>query len=80
MSDKMAFTGVLTAVKHLKVSGDLQFIITVPSQMANEALRRAGGFPTPDKSRWVAVAALEEPTDDDVQIDIEEVLRKESEG
>lgn len=60
MSNNMAFTGVLSAVKHLKTSGDLQFIISVPKQMADEALRRAGGFPDPAKSRWMAIAVLQD--------------------
>lgn len=61
MTENMAFTGTLTAVKHLKTTGDLQFIITVPTHMADEALRRAGGFPNPAKSRWMAIAVMEEP-------------------
>lgn len=63
MTNSMAFTGTLTAVKHLKTSGDLQFVITVPKQMANEALRRAGGFPDPAQSRWMAVAVLDTQAD-----------------
>lgn len=59
MNEHLAFTGTLTSVRHLKTSGDLQFTITVDKSMANEALRRAGGFPDPATSRWMAVAVLD---------------------
>lgn len=60
----MSFTGVLTAIKPLKTSGDVQFVVTVPAEMADEALRRAGGFVRPSQSRWVAVAVMNEEKKD----------------
>ena len=56
MSDYAGFTGVLTAVRHMKGNGDVQFTVTVPKEMANESLDRVGGFPDPAESRWVVVA------------------------
>lgn len=61
MSDELkTFIGVLTAIKPLKTSGDVQFIITVPQAMSDEALRRAGGFINPAESRWCAIAVLDQ--------------------
>lgn len=62
--EHMSFTGVLTAIKPLKTSGDVQFVITVPQAMADEALRRAGGFINPAESRWCAIAVLKEEKKD----------------
>lgn len=65
--DLKTFMGVLTAIKPLKTSGDVQFVITVPQAMADEALRRAGGFINPAESRWCAIAVLNEEKKDDPQ-------------
>lgn len=60
MTDHMTTTGVLVGIKHSKTSGSLKIEIEVAKEMADEALRRLGGFPKPDVSRWVAVAVLED--------------------
>lgn len=59
MENTAIFRGVLTAIRPLKTSGDVQFIVTVPAHEANEALKLAGGFIDPKESRWVAVARIE---------------------
>lgn len=62
MTDQaMVVSGTLDRISHLKVSGDLLITVRVPKEMANEAFRRIGGFPSPETSRWVAVAVMNDP-------------------
>jgi len=37
MTTEMAFTGVLSSIKQMKTTGELQFTVTVASEMADEA-------------------------------------------
>lgn len=60
MTEHAAITGVLTNIKHMKTNGEMKLEITIVKEMANEVFRKIGGFPSPEKSRWVALAVMEE--------------------
>ena len=52
------FQGTFAQVKPIAGRKVYQFIIEVPMERADAALKAMGGLPNPEESRWVAVARL----------------------
>jgi len=53
------FQGTFAQVKPIAGRKVYQFIIEVPMERADAALKAMGGLPNPEESRWVAVARLD---------------------
>lgn len=45
-------------VKHMKTTGAIRIEIEVVKEMADEALKRIGGFPDPASPRMVALSVM----------------------
>jgi len=53
------FQGTFAQVRPIAGRKVYQFIIEVPMERADAALKAMGGLPNPEESRWVAVARLD---------------------
>ena len=59
MSKPAAIMGTFADLKIIKTRKLAQFIIEIPIERADEALRALGGIPMSDQERWVAIARIE---------------------
>jgi hypothetical protein len=59
MTDKAAFKASYADFKIVKGRQQAQFVLEVPLEEADAALKALGGLPRPDQERWVAVAVLD---------------------
>lgn len=58
MVDAAVIRGTFASVRPVAGRKVWQFVIEVPAEEANAALQTLGGLPSPEESRWVAVALL----------------------
>lgn len=55
-----AFSGTFADFRIVKTRKLAQFVIEVPLEAADDALKALGGLPRSDQERWVAVARLQD--------------------
>jgi len=58
MAKPAAIRGTFADLKIIKTRKLAQFIIEIPIEKADEALRALGGIPMSDQERWVAIARI----------------------
>ncbi len=58
MTKPAAIMGTFADLKIIKTRKLAQFIIEIPIEKADEALRALGGIPMSDQERWVAIARI----------------------